>query len=75
HSGRNCGKGFNQGQPIYRCQECGMDDTCVLCFRCFNPNDHIGHHIMVHTTDDNTSGICDCGDGDAWKSELHCNAD
>ncbi|KAL6928895.1 hypothetical protein ACO0SA_002225 [Hanseniaspora valbyensis] len=75
HSGRNCGKGFSQGQPIYRCQECGMDDTCVLCFRCFNPNDHVGHHVMVHTTDDNTSGICDCGDDDAWKSELHCNAD
>ncbi|XBW37038.1 hypothetical protein QEN19_002618 [Hanseniaspora menglaensis] len=75
HSGRNCGKGFSQGQPIYRCQECGMDDTCVLCFRCFNPQDHKGHHVMVHTTDDNTSGICDCGDDDAWKNKLNCNAD
>lgn len=75
HKGRNCGKGFNQGQPIYRCQECGMDDTCVMCFRCFNPEDHKGHHVMVHTTDDNTSGICDCGDADAWRNNLNCNAD
>lgn len=75
HKGRNCGKGFDLGQPIYRCQECGMDDTCVLCFRCFNPDDHINHNVMVLSTNEKTSGICDCGDHDAWKKNLNCKAD
>lgn len=75
HKGRNCGKGFDLGQPIYRCQECGMDDTCVLCFRCFNPDDHIDHNVMVLSTNEKTSGICDCGDQDAWKRNLNCKAD
>ena len=75
HKGRNCGKGFDLGQPIYRCQECGMDDTCVLCYRCFNPEDHINHNVMVLSTTEKTSGICDCGDHDAWKNNLNCKAD
>ncbi|CCH62496.1 hypothetical protein TBLA_0H02100 [Henningerozyma blattae CBS 6284] len=75
HSGRNCSRKFRIGEPIYRCQECGSDDTCVLCIHCFNPNDHVNHHVYTNICTDVTSGICDCGDHEAWKSELHCKAE
>ncbi|SMN21170.1 similar to Saccharomyces cerevisiae YGR184C UBR1 E3 ubiquitin ligase (N-recognin), forms heterodimer with Rad6p to ubiquitinate substrates in the N-end rule pathway [Maudiozyma saulgeensis] len=75
HSGRNCGRKFKVGEPLYRCQECGFDDTCVLCIHCFNPKDHENHHIYTDMCNDFTTGICDCGDEEAWNSELHCKAD
>ena len=75
HQGRNCGRKFKVGEPLYRCQECGYDDTCVLCIHCFNPKDHENHHIYVDICNDYTSGICDCGDEEAWHNKLHCKAD
>ena len=75
HKGRNCGRKFKIGEPLYRCQECGYDDTCVLCIHCFNPKDHENHHIYTDICDDFTSGICDCGDEEAWHTKLHCKAD
>ncbi|CCK71674.1 E3 ubiquitin-protein ligase UBR1 KNAG_0H02590 [Huiozyma naganishii CBS 8797] len=75
HKGRNCGRKFRLGEPLYRCQECGYDDTCVLCINCFNPKDHEGHHIYTDICNDFTSGICDCGDEEAWLSPLHCKAE
>ena len=74
HDGRNCGRKFRIGEPIYRCQECGYDDTCVLCVHCFNPSDHVGHHIYTDICGEYNSGICDCGDDEAWHQKLHCKA-
>ena len=74
HAGRNCGRKFKVGEPLYRCQECGYDDTCVLCINCFNPKDHQNHHIYTDICNDFTTGICDCGDEEAWNQELHCKA-
>lgn len=74
HPGRNCGRKFKIGEPLYRCQECGYDDTCVLCIHCFNPKDHQDHHIYTDICNDFTSGICDCGDSEAWLNELHCKS-
>ena len=74
HPGRNCGRKFKVGEPLYRCHECGFDDTCVLCINCFNPKDHENHHIYTDICSDFTTGICDCGDEEAWKAELHCKA-
>lgn len=75
HAGRNCGRKFKVGEPLYRCHECGFDDTCVLCINCFNPKDHENHHIYTDICNDFTTGICDCGDEEAWNSELNCKAD
>lgn len=72
HVGRNCGRKFKRGEPIYRCVECEYDNTCVLCVYCFNKNDHIGHQISTSICYDGNSGICDCGDPEAWIVELHC---
>jgi hypothetical protein len=30
-----CGKIFKNGEPIYSCRDCGVDDTCVRCIDCF----------------------------------------
>ncbi|SSD58824.1 related to E3 ubiquitin-protein ligase UBR1 [Saccharomycodes ludwigii] len=75
HIGRNCGRKFKPGEPIYRCQECGYDDTCVLCVHCFNPDDHVDHHVYTNICTRVSSGICDCGDSEAWNNPLHCKAE
>ncbi|CAI4063749.1 hypothetical protein SUVZ_07G4130 [Saccharomyces uvarum] len=75
HTGRNCGRKFKIGEPLYRCHECGCDDTCVLCIHCFNPKDHVNHHVCTDICSEFTSGICDCGDEEAWNSSLHCKAE
>lgn len=75
HTGRSCGRKFLVGEPIYRCLECGYDDTCVLCIDCFNPMDHKGHHVYTEICADFNTGICDCGDPEAWNNTLHCKAE
>lgn len=73
HVGRNCGRKFRKGEPIYRCMDCSFDHTCVLCVHCFNKEDHIGHQVNASICNNaNNTGICDCGDPEAWKRELHC---
>lgn len=75
HKGRNCGNKFNPGEPIYRCLDCGFDATCVLCVHCFNKDDHSGHKVVSNICSEANSGICDCGDPEAWTQELHCKAE
>lgn len=67
-----CGRQFLEGEPVYRCIDCGFDDTCVLCVRCFNKDDHQGHAIVVSLAAGESRGCCDCGDPEAWTKELHC---
>ena len=42
-----CAKPFQPGDPVYRCDECGFDSTCVLCASCFNKEDHLNHNVTV----------------------------
>ncbi|CAR21510.1 E3 ubiquitin-protein ligase UBR1 [Lachancea thermotolerans CBS 6340] len=75
HTGRNCGRKFQAGEPIYRCKECSFDDTCVLCIHCFNAKDHINHHVYTSICTHVNNGICDCGDVEAWNVPLNCKAE
>lgn len=75
HIGRNCGRKFQPGEPIYRCQECSFDDTCVLCIHCFNPKDHVSHHVYTNICTEFNNGICDCGDKEAWNTNLCCRSE
>lgn len=75
HTGRYCGRKFKVGEPIYRCHECGFDETCVLCIHCFNAKDHESHHVYVDISSEFSSGICDCGDSEAFVNPLHCKAE
>lgn len=51
---------------------CGLDNTCVLCSYCFNAEDHVGHQVDINISLKDEGGVCDCGDPEAWKNELHC---
>lgn len=66
-----CGHIFADGEGIYRCLDCGLDDTCVLCAQCFKASDHNGHNTSFHYSK-GSGGCCDCGDSEAWKVEQTC---
>lgn len=51
---------------------CGLDETCVLCQFCYNPADHEGHQVTIQISQRDCGGVCDCGDPEAWRTELHC---
>jgi len=53
------------------CRTCSLDDTCVLCSKCFESSDHEDHTVYVSVSPGN-SGCCDCGDGEAWKVPVKC---
>ena len=48
-----------------------MDETCVLCDKCFNYEAHKDHNFWYTIGSDN-SGSCDCGEDDSWKNDLKC---
>lgn len=51
--------------------DCALDETCVLCEKCFNFEVHKSHNYW-YTIGKNNSGSCDCGEEDSWKSDLKC---
>ncbi|KAJ1666955.1 E3 ubiquitin-protein ligase ubr1 [Coemansia sp. RSA 1646] len=69
--GQPCGHVFKRGEGVYRCKNCSMDDTCVLCTRCFQATDHTGHDTSF-SMNSGTGGCCDCGDPEAWRIPLRC---
>lgn len=70
--GHPCGHIFKSGEATYRCKTCTVDDTCVLCARCFDASDHEGHTVFVSVSPGN-AGCCDCGDEEAWVRPVNCN--
>lgn len=66
-----CARLLGTGESVYRCADCGYDDTCVLCQFCFNRADHVGHNVTVYLSGAN-GGVCDCGDDSAFTKKLHC---
>lgn len=48
-----------------------MDETCVLCEKCFNFEAHQDHEYW-YSIGTNSSGSCDCGEDDSWKNNLKC---
>ena len=69
--GKHCGHIFKSGEATYRCKTCTVDDTCVLCTRCFDASDHAGHVVYINISPGNT-GCCDCGDEEAWRIPVNC---
>ncbi|KAG5363964.1 E3 ubiquitin-protein ligase ubr11 [Yarrowia sp. E02] len=72
HPGRPCVRRFSKGEPTYRCLTCGLDETCVLCSYCFNPEDHQDHQVTVSISPTSNGGVCDCGDPEAWVKQFSC---
>lgn len=69
--GRRCGHIFKNAEAIYRCRTCEIDDTSVLCGRCFNSSEHDAHVVSV-TMSSGNGGCCDCGDPEAWRTPVSC---
>lgn len=67
-----CGYNFKEGDAIYRCEECGYDDTCVLCAHCFSKDDHLQHNVSLYYAGSGNEGMCDCGDDTAFNQRLDC---
>lgn len=69
--GRPCGHVFGKGETVYRCRNCGMDDTCVMCQKCYKASNHDGHDVAM-SINGGSGGCCDCGDPEAWRLEMCC---
>lgn len=67
--GKPCGHVFKSGESVYRCRDCAVDATCVLCSRCFHGSNHDReqHDVTMATHTDVGAGCCDCGDPEAFK--------
>ncbi|CDK26191.1 unnamed protein product [Kuraishia capsulata CBS 1993] len=72
HTGRSCARKFEHGEPIYACNDCGIDPTTVLCSYCFNRDDHEDHDVGMRIATSENEGICDCGDVTSWVRDLNC---
>ena len=68
-----CGHVFREGEIVWTCRQCGVDDTCVLCEKCFRNSNHVGHDVRFHRSSGN-GGCCDCGDFEAWAPAGCCPA-
>lgn len=70
--GQTCGRILGENEPVYRCADCGYDDTCVMCVKCFNREDHADHNVSVYLSNGDSGGMCDCGDETAFTRKLNC---
>jgi E3 ubiquitin-protein ligase UBR1 len=48
-----------------------LDDTCVMCSKCFHATNHDGHDVKIWISR-GAGGCCDCGDPEAWKVPMEC---
>ncbi|KAI0367458.1 hypothetical protein BV20DRAFT_970410 [Pilatotrama ljubarskyi] len=69
--GRPCGHIFKKGESCFRCKDCALDDSCVLCSRCFDATDHTDHNVSFFIAQQ-SGGCCDCGDVEAWRHPIDC---
>ncbi|KAI9059537.1 hypothetical protein FKP32DRAFT_1596096 [Trametes sanguinea] len=69
--GRPCGHIFKKGESCFRCKDCALDDSCVLCSRCFEATDHTDHNVSFFIAQQ-SGGCCDCGDVEAWRHPINC---
>ena len=67
-----CAKPLKSGVDIaWKCEDCELDPTCIICKECFEKSNHEGHKVWLKT---NVSGCCDCGDPEAWAEKGCCTA-
>ncbi|KAG5643045.1 hypothetical protein DXG03_001623 [Asterophora parasitica] len=69
--GMSCSRIFKKGDSCFRCKECALDDSCVMCASCFHGTNHVGHNVSFFIAQQ-PGGCCDCGDEEAWRVPLEC---
>eukprot|EP00347_Sterkiella_histriomuscorum_P017752 403348132 len=65
-----CAKTLKAGDVAWKCEDCELDPTCIICQDCFEKGNHKGHRVWLKK---NVSGCCDCGDPDAWRENGFCS--
>ncbi|TPX78630.1 hypothetical protein CcCBS67573_g00072 [Chytriomyces confervae] len=68
--GHPCGHVFAEGEGVFWCRNCALDETCVMCHNCFHASNHDGHDTTFHLS--KGGGCCDCGDAQAWRVPVQC---
>ena len=53
------------------CRDCALDDSCVLCSKCFEATDHSEHNVSFFVAQQ-SGGCCDCGDIESWRIPIEC---
>ena len=66
-AGGPCGKILQYNEPTFSCLECALDRTCVMCMDCYYASPHHTEKHNLHVNTSHGSGMCDCGDVEAWK--------
>ncbi|KAF9527898.1 hypothetical protein CPB83DRAFT_907266 [Crepidotus variabilis] len=69
--GRTCSHIFKKGESCYRCKDCALDDSCVLCSHCFHATNHTTHNVSFFIAQQ-SGGCCDCNDPEAWRVQINC---
>ncbi|KAG6874158.1 hypothetical protein C0995_005576 [Termitomyces sp. Mi166 len=69
--GRSCSRIFKKGDSCFRCKDCALDDSCVMCANCFHATNHSDHNVSFFIAQQ-PGGCCDCGDEEAWRVPLQC---
>ena len=64
-----CGKIMTSKHIGFKCLDCGLDPTCIICLECFEKSNHKGHRTIQQSS---CAGWCDCGDKEAWRPEGFC---
>ena len=52
-------------------RDCALDESCVLCGRCFCTSLHRDHNVSFFIAQQ-SGGCCDCGDAEAWRRDIQC---
>ncbi|KAF8629016.1 hypothetical protein AX17_005872 [Amanita inopinata Kibby_2008] len=71
YPGKVCGQIIGKGESCFRCRDCGLDESCVMCSKCFYGTDHTNHNVSFFVSQQ-SGGCCDCGDEEAWKVPMNC---
>ncbi|KAG8835783.1 hypothetical protein FRC17_001177 [Serendipita sp. 399] len=66
-----CQHVFKKGECCFRCKDCAMDDSCIMCARCFYATEHTGH-VVTFCISQQPGGSCDCGDPEVWRHPINC---
>lgn len=64
-----CGKILTSKSIGFKCLDCELDPTCIICQECYEKSDHKSHRTIQQN---GGAGCCDCGDKEAWRPEGFC---
>ena len=65
-----CGKVLKPSDTGIKCLDCEDDHTCLICRECYEQGNHEGHRVIIQR---GCSGMCDCGDPEAWDPKGFCS--